>query len=314
MIYTATGTINATNCGNVLMHEHIGCISNDMLHIFKQKWLDKAKLADFAVEILGLLKTNYDVGLIVDGTPIDLGRDVLLIKEVSERSNIPIVVSTGLYHYPSMYTSGHTETEIAFWFIDEFENGMEGTDIKPGILKAASDFGGITPDNQKRLSAMAIVQKETNLPIYVHSAHTSNLVEKQLEILLKIIRNPEKIIIGHAALNPNIEHLEKILSKGCYICMDQCHCTTYSIDSIGKAIAALCRRGYTDKILFSNDLCIYSDFGTRKNTGLHLSANQQADNFGYIFKVVHNSFLENGGNEKDWYKMFAKNAIDILNI
>lgn len=314
MIYTVNGPVEASNFGNILMHEHIGCISNDLIHTFSKKWLDKEKLADFAADILEKLKLKYDLGMFVDGTPIDAGRDVLMIKAVSDKSGIPIVLSTGLYYYPSMYTCNHSESEIASWFIDEFENGMEGTDIKPGILKIASDYCGITKDNEKRLSAIAIAQNETSLPIYVHSAHSSGLVEQQLEILFRNISNPEKIIIGHVALNPEIEYVERIIDTGCYICMDQCHCSSQSAETIGKTLVALCEKGYSDRILLSNDMCIYSDFGTRNNTGFHLTAEQQSDNFGYIFNTIYNYFIENGGDEKDWTTMFKQNPVKVLDV
>jgi len=314
MIQTVIGTVEASDLGNVLFHEHIGCISNDLMHIFGEKWLDKEVLADFAVDILKELKLKHGLGLLVDGTPIDLGRDALLLRAVSLKSGIPIVASTGLYHYPSLYTDGNSEEEIAAWFIKEFEEGMEGTGIKPGILKVASDFSGITEDNKKRLSAMAIAQRETKLPIYVHSIHSADLVEKQLEILLQNIKETEKIIIGHAALNPDARYLAKILDRGCYICMDQCHCTRHSIADIGKALSILCEKGYTNQILLSNDICIYSDFASRQKTGLHLTAEQQAKHFSHIFTVVYESFLENGGAEKDWNIMLRENPIKALNL
>lgn len=314
MIHTVTGPVEPSNYENILIHEHIGCVSNDLMHVMGEKWLNKKMLADFAVDIFRGIKMRYGVGMIIDATPIDLGRDILLIKEVSERSEIPMVASAGLYHYPSLYTAGHSEMEIASWFIKEYEDGIQSTGIKPGILKVASDFSGITTDNKKRLTSMAITQKETNLPIYVHSVHDSELVDEQLKILLKYIKTPEKIIIGHTALKPDDDYLEKILDKGCYICMDQCHCTKYSIDSIANVLVILCKKGYADKILLSNDLCIYTDFGTRNNTGFHLSVEQQIERFGHIFTVVYNSFLENGGNAKDWETMFKKNPIKILDI
>ena len=75
-------------------------------------------LADFAVDIFRGIKMRYGVGMIIDATPIDLGRDILLIKEVSERSEIPMAASAGLYHYPSLYTARHSE--ILQWYIIVF--------------------------------------------------------------------------------------------------------------------------------------------------------------------------------------------------
>ena len=313
MIYTVNGAVFKKDFGNILVHEHIGCMSNDLLHIFGKNWLDKDKLADFAADILKSIGETYGVGLFVDGTPIDLGRDVALLKSVSDKSGIPIVASTGLYHYPSLYTSGHSETEIASWFISEWENGMEGTGIKPGILKCATD-AEITVDNRKRLKAMAITQKETNLPLYVHSSHRGDIVENQLEILFEEIKNPEKIIFGHTAQNAEYDYLAKILDKGVYICMDQCHCTRFSISDIGKTLVKLCENGYAGKILLSNDLCMYTDFGTRKNTGFHWTVHQQTENFGHILRIVHESFLNSGGNADDWNKMFKENPLKVLDI
>ena len=313
MINTVSKSVTTTDFGNVLIHEHIGCISNDLTHIFKDKWLNKQELTDFAAEILIKIRDKYGVGLFVDGTPIDLGRDISLLKSVSEKANIPIVAATGLYHYPAFYTSAYSESEMAAWFIKECEEGIEETDIKPGILKAATDRI-ITTDNKKRLAAMAIVQNETHLPIYIHSTHNDDIIDRQIEILLRYITHTEKIIIGHTALNPQKEYLERILDMGCYICVDQCHCTRYDIDTIGKMLVSLCKKGYTDKILLSNDLCIYSDFETSKSNGLQLSASQQAEKFGHIFTVVHESFMENGGSENDWGKMFKINSLKALDV
>jgi len=312
MIQTVIGTVEASDLGNVLFHEHIGCISNDLMHIFGEKWLDKEVLADFAVDILKELKLKHGLGLLVDGTPIDLGRDALLLRAVSLKSGIPIVASTGLYHYPSLYTDGNSEEEIAAWFIKEFEEGMEGTGIKPGILKVASDFSGITEDNKKRLSAMAIAQRETKLPIYVHSIHSADLVEKQLEILLQNIKETEKIIIGHAALNPDARYLAKILDRGCYICMDQCHCYPHNKAVIAETLVKLCQKGYTDKILLANDYCIHSDFGNNKTNGLHLTPAQHADGLGYVLDLVYKEYIAKGGNDEAWETMICKNAMDIL--
>ena len=314
MINTATGQIEKQHLGTVLMHEHIRCASNDLLHTFGKKWLDEDRLADFAAEILKGVKKQYGLGLWVDGTPIDLGRNVALLKEVSERSGVLIVASTGLYHFPSLYTDGHSETEIASWFIDEFENGMEGTDIKPGILKGASDSVGITKDNAKRLTALAIAQRETDLPLYIHSPHTNDVTDRQLDILLGIVEKPEKILIGHTAKRPDAEYLERILDKGCFIVMDQCHCTKYSLDEIGKTLVNLCSMGYTDKILLSNDLCIYTDFGTRKNTGFQLSVDEQINRYGHLFNDVYRAFCENGGSDRDFYKMLNENAVSVLDM
>ena len=206
-----------------------------------------------------------------------------------------------------------SEDEIASWFIDEFKLGIEGTDIKPGILKCASQ-DTITDNNRKRLRAMAIAQKQTNLPLYVHSNHRDDLAIQQIEILLEIIDNPEKILMGHSALKLDVEYLKKLLSYGCYIVVDQGHCSGYTPQQIGNALNQLCNSEYADRILLSNDMCIYSDFASKGYTGLQLTAQQHTDNFAFIIKKVYEEFVAIGGSEENWDKMFNKNPLKALNI
>lgn len=52
MIHSVIGLIEKRNYKNVLMHEHIGCISNDLVNSFGKEWVDKDKLIDFAANIL----------------------------------------------------------------------------------------------------------------------------------------------------------------------------------------------------------------------------------------------------------------------
>ena len=84
MIQTVTGAISKTDFGAVLMHEHISCSSLSFHSAFGNAWLNKEQLKNLAAETLKQTKQKFNLGLMVDGTPIDLGRDVLLLKEVSD--------------------------------------------------------------------------------------------------------------------------------------------------------------------------------------------------------------------------------------
>lgn len=60
----------------------------------------------------------------VDATPIDLGRDILLLKEVSQLSGVKIVASTGFYYLQSIEAFNNTAEELAEWLINECKNGI----------------------------------------------------------------------------------------------------------------------------------------------------------------------------------------------
>ena len=76
MIQTVTGAISGAELGAVLMHEHISCSSLSFAKAFGEAWLDQEQIRALSVEALRELKSQYGVALLVDGTPIDLGRDV----------------------------------------------------------------------------------------------------------------------------------------------------------------------------------------------------------------------------------------------
>ena len=313
MIQTVTGAIEKIH-GAVLMHEHISVSSLSFTKAFGKKWLDKAALKELAIETFKAVKEKYGVDLIVDATPIDLGRDAELLKEVSIASGVKIVASSGYYYLPSIETLNNSADEIAEWFIWECENGIDGTGVKPGILKCATGVQGLTEDNLKKLSAMGIVQRETGLPIYVHCEHYEDIAKKQIEILTENGADAGKIIIGHTAMRFDADYLEEILKIGCYICLDQCHCFPQRLDDIAAALVTLCKKGYTGKIVLANDYCIHNDFVNRKTNGLNISVREHTDNFGYVFDNLQKPFIKMGGSEKDFDIMLCQNPKNILNI
>ena len=312
MIQTVTGAICKRNMGTVLMHEHISCRSLAFDRAFGENWLDRSKLRDLAVETLKRMKQQYGLGLMVDGTPIDLARDVSLLREISELSDVKIVASTGLYHFPTVEIINNSAEEIAVWMTKECTDGIYGTDIKPGILKCATGDEGITADNRKKLSAMALVQKETDLPLYVHCEHANDVVFSQLDVLCSNGADSRKIIIGHTSVCHEIQYLERILQEGCCICMDQCF--WFRPVEIAQCLVQLCQKGYTDKILLSNDYCIHSAFCNRQETGIELDAQKHVEGLGFVLDKLRSLFLSAGGSEQDWNKMICQNSINVLDV
>ena len=97
-IHTALGEINANDIGTVLSHEHILCVSHAMKIGFGAKWFNTDEVIDTAVKALKQAKSECGVNTIIDGTPINLGRDVPMLQEISRRSGVNIILSTGLYY------------------------------------------------------------------------------------------------------------------------------------------------------------------------------------------------------------------------
>ena len=72
------------------------------------------------------------VATIVDATPLDLGRDVSLLAECSERSGVRIIASSGHWLFPSPTMANRGTDQIAKLFVTELTEGADGTWIRAG--------------------------------------------------------------------------------------------------------------------------------------------------------------------------------------
>ncbi len=308
MIRTVLGDIKNPN-GNILMHEHIQCMSNDMLQAFGNKWLDENRLENYAVSILSKLKEQINLGIFVDGTSIDLGRNVKLLKRISEKTGVHIVASTGFYYYPSMFSCMRSINDLAAWVLYECENGIEGTDVKPGMLKCAAD-GKMTADMQKRIEAVSLAQAETGLPMYAHCSHNDNIAYDMMNIFFKNCVNPEKTILGHASRRLEVAYLESILKEGYYICIDQ---SFYGDEErVARTVYELCEKGHEKKLLFSHDRSLYNDFEIPDRLGLDYPEQAHIDRYSwFIYKLIPE--LNKTGCTKEQCELFlSENAKSIL--
>ena len=129
---------------------------------------------EFLEKEYGFLKRD-GVQTVVDCSPIGGRGDVLKIKELSERTGLQIVVATGLYTETSRPAAlaGKTADEYYTVIKQEVEEGIDGTGIKPGILK--SGIATIGPDGKLAqgevagVMATARLSGETGLSVHIHT-------------------------------------------------------------------------------------------------------------------------------------------------
>ncbi len=311
MIRTVLGDIPSVT-GNVLTHEHILCASGEMLYTQGQKWLDISAVEEFAVAIYTNVRQKYGVSLIVDGTPCDLGRNIGLIRRVSERTGIHFVASTGLYHFPSALSCMRTADDLAAIFTDEAANGIGDSSIRPGILKCAVDREGFTADCAKRVRALAITRRETGLPLYAHCHFVENTAHTLLDILESEKADLSGVVLGHATSRLEVDYLTGLLARGCYLGFDQCFAGGESRCAV--VVAQLCKRGFADRLLFSLDRPLYNDFETPDRTGLQVPAETHIARYGFLFSHMLPAFRNAGCTDDMCYDFVQKNPAAFLHI
>ena len=93
MIKTVLGDISESDLGVTLAHEHICCFSEYLYQIVRNDYLDKEQLLKVAADYLKSLKEKYGLNTFIDCTPVNIGRDIALLKEVSQKSGVNIICS-----------------------------------------------------------------------------------------------------------------------------------------------------------------------------------------------------------------------------
>ena len=258
-ISTVLGEISPDELGITLTHEHIVCASPAMVAAFGNKWMDRERVIEKAVTLLTEAKRECGISSIVDATPVDLCRDISILKEVSEKSGVNILCSTGIYHGDVPFLQGKKPERLSKTFIDECKNGIADTGVKPAVLKCATDKQGVTEINEITLLTMAAVQSETGLPLIAHNNFYENTAEAQIETLKRGGADMTRTVIAHASDCKDVPYLEGILSCGCYLGFDRIYPEAYQWQA--AVIWELIKRGYADRILLSHDYCSFIDFG-----------------------------------------------------
>jgi phosphotriesterase-related protein len=185
-IMTVKGWIPANQIGLALTHEHIlvDFIGADKVEPSRYN-ADEV----FKVSIPKLLAAKErGCQTIMECTPAYLGRDVNLLKRLSEVSGLNILTNTGYYgaageKYLPAHAYTETANQIASRWIYEWENGIDGSGIKPGFIKSGVDKYPLSGTQRKIVEAAAITHLATGLTIGIHTGNGEAATEE-----LKIIR------------------------------------------------------------------------------------------------------------------------------
>jgi phosphotriesterase-related protein len=258
-VNTVLGPVDSKELGFTLMHEHVVAVSDSMRKNFS-KWIDRDDVIKRSVEAV-LQAKKLGVNTIVDATPINLGRDISIIQEVSKRSGVNFIVSTGLYWTDDPWMYAWDPKDIADILIKEITDGIEGSDCKANIIKAGTELCGVTTLNHKVLQTASYLHLKTGLPITTHTAAKQEVGLLQLSVFESMGVDLSRVIIGHCGDSSNISYLEKILQKGCYIGLDRFGIEDFLSSELRmQVVIELCEKGYENQIVLSHDYCSFIDF------------------------------------------------------
>jgi phosphotriesterase-related protein len=268
-VETIRGAIPTSDLGVTLMHEHVFVLSPEIMANHPEGWGDEKDREDAAVEKLNALKA-IGVDSIVDPTVIGIGRYIPRIQRVAARTDLQIVVATGLstyndvpmyFHFTGPGTAlggAETMTEL---FVRDITEGIADTGVKAAILKCATDAHGLTPGVERVLRAVAAAHRATGVPITTHThAHSRRGLDQQ-RIFAEEGVDLSRVIIGHSGDTKDIAYLEELIAAGSYLGMDRFGVDNIlSFDDRVDIVAQMCERGHADKMVLAHDASCYIDW------------------------------------------------------
>ncbi len=270
-VQTVTGPVEASALGVTLIHEHLVARDEAMLvqfpHVGTAREEPLAAVASAGAEAVAAewAQKTADLGVetICDPAAMFLGRDVQLMRRVSEQTGMRVVPCTGIYTYDHLPTPLLTRDadQIAEIFVHDITEGIQGTQIKAAFIKVAADEPGITANVDKLHRAAARASIQTGTPIMAHSRPASGTGPKQVDIFEEEGVDLKLVQIAHTGDSADPEYAQALIDRGVYIGMDRFGVEMYlPYDQRIATVLTLLERGHADRMFLSADSCATIDW------------------------------------------------------
>lgn len=193
---------------------------------------------------------------IVEMTTIEMGRSPSGMRKISEDAGIHVIAATGFNKdiFCEKVVSELSVDQIVSNMIDDLLEGMNGTSIKAGLIKASSSLNQITEQERKVFIAAIEAHKRTGAPISTHT-EAGTMALEQIELFMQGGIQPENILIGHLDRNLDWDYLSRVADTGVYMGFDQISKEKYFPDTERIAIIKkLIEEGHSHQIMLSGDI------------------------------------------------------------
>ncbi|WP_182550857.1 phosphotriesterase family protein [Phyllobacterium myrsinacearum] len=288
---TVNGPIAAEALGITLMHEHI--LNDCRCWWHAPKTPERQYLAGgfVCIEILGELKQDpfvnkHNITLddeplaiselrafanaggqtVVEPTCRGIGRNPLALRRIAKAAGLNVVMGAGYYlgsSHPAE-VAAMTVDDIANEIVREAVEGVDGTDVKIGLIGEIGVSSDFTAEEEKSLRGAAQAQVRTGLPLMVHLPGWFRLGHRVLDIVAQEGADIRHTVLCH--MNPShddFSYQSELAARGAFIEYDmigmdffyadqQVQCP--SDEEAARAIVRLAEAGYLGRVLLSHDV------------------------------------------------------------
>jgi phosphotriesterase-related protein len=290
IVLSTSGELSATALGVTLFHEHLVVGRYKMPPEWFSK--DRALALERATRQLEQLR-DVGVDTLIDPSPVDLGRDVMLIAEAAKRSGIQVICATGLYTEESGFPTGFltmSADDLAEHFLRELTEGADASGVRPGVIKCATGASRITSAEERALRAAARASKRSGTPIITHTS-AGTMGPEQADLFLDEGLDPAAAVIGHCDGSADLEYHRRVLAKGCFLGIDQVGNDGSTTDAQRfEILVSLISEGFAAQIMLSQDRAAWI---VPRSSNLEAApmSQEQREKYRSGFTYLHRHFL-----------------------
>lgn len=305
-VMTVNGLIDSRRLGNTLIHEHVLVDFIGAAFINEHRW-DKLAVANALLPYLAEAK-QAGLETIVECTPAFLGRDVRLLKILCDKTGLQLITNTGYYgamnnKFLPAWAFTETAEQLATRWTDDFDYGIDGTIIRPGIIKIGVDARdtGLSELHRKLVRAAALTHHRTGLTVYSHTGAGQAALE-QIEILKREKVAPDAFVWVHAQAERDKSLYARAARMGAWVSLDG---ITDSFEDYAESIAAMKEQDLLHRLLISHDAGYY-----------HPGEPEGGKITGYtaIFKELVPRLSRKGFDKKDIRRLLQRNPAEALQL
>jgi phosphotriesterase-related protein len=212
-------------------------------------------------------------GTIVEMTNRGINRDPKALVRISKATGVHVIMGSGYYLNPSHPADmdKKTEDEIAEEIVKDITEGVDGTDIKAGMIGEIGCVWPLHPNEKKTLRAAAKAQKLTGAPVNIHPGRKKGATFELLDIFVSAGGDPTRMVMSHVDVRVRThEERVRLAKSGCILEYDNVgwegpQPVTLNWDpeidiptdlQRVKEIKQLIEAGFLNQIVLSTDVCM----------------------------------------------------------
>lgn len=273
-INMVTGRSTTEALGKTLIHEHVLVGFPGWFMDARQPPFKRREAIERVVDAFQGLH-QHGVKTVVDPCPMDLGRDVEFMAEVSQKSGINLICATGAYAETmgiSFTFAALSVDQIVEAYVKEIEDGVGETGIRCGIIKIATGEGVVTDYERKVITAAARAAQITGVPILSHTERCT-CGHDQIDIVTGEGVAPSSLLVGHSCGTDDPPYQRSLAERGAYVGFDRFGAVLEIADEIRISnLKAMLDHGHGERVMVSHDTVNCWKGGVGAMTPAELSA------------------------------------------